>query len=412
MNSKLNWWGKFKSFVQSNLDWLHLFLLFFIIFTFSLNLFYKISLDGAYVHGLLIDYLIPKFYLAEVFLLPFLILGLRQLKKIKLSTFFCLLVVLLLLRQLFSTSALAAFTHLIHLLEVFLFFSVVRSNPLFKTKRAEKFILSSILAVVIFQSLLAVYQFVFQQSLLSYQFLGETNLRDLANISRAQFAFGERILPYGTLAHPNVLAGIIAILSILLISKSQGSIKAQILLLANALLIIFLTQSLSALLTLGLFGLYLLLDRFKAKKTILLVTYYFFLLFLPYLLSGGMSGRLDTDSVNRRSALNQAAWEMFRINPLFGVGINNFTIEVEKHAGTSINQEVVRFVQPVHNLLFLTLSEGGLLLLLTLFFLIKQVKIERFYQKTLILLAIASLDHYLLTQFSGLGLVALFYLLI
>jgi O-antigen ligase len=412
MNSKPHWWEKFRSFARTNLVWLKLFLLFFIIFTFFLNLFYKISLDGAYVHGLLIDYLIPKFYVAELFLIPFLLIELRHLKKVKLRTSFCFLLLLLILRQLASGSALAAFTHLVHLLEVFLFFSVLKLDPLFQTKKAEKFILSAMLTTVLFQSLLAIYQFIFQKSLLAYQLLGETNLQVLTNISRAQFFFGERILPYGTLAHPNILAGTVVLLSILIFNKGQLSLKLKIFLATNALLIIFLTQSLSALLALGLFGFYLVINKLKAKKVLLALTYYFFLLFLPFLLSSGVGMQLDSNSVNRRSVLNQASIEMFRANPLFGVGINNFTIEVEKYASAAISGEVVRFVQPVHNLLFLILSEGGLLMLVVLFLLIRQAKIERFYQKTLILLAIASLDHYLLTQFSGVGLLALFYLLI
>lgn len=412
MNLKPRWWDKFSNLYQNNLEWLRLFLLFFVIFTFFLNLFYKISLDGAYVRGLLVDYLIPKVYLAELFLIPFLILSLSSLKKIKLGTGFCFLLLLLILRQLDSSSAWAAFTHLAHLLEIFLFFSVLRHDSLFKTSRAEKIILSSMLATVIFQSLLTLYQFIFQKSLLAYHFLGETNLQDLANISRAQFFFGERILPYGTLAHPNILAGTVVLLSILIFNKIKNSAWLKVLLIANALLIIFLTQSISALLTLGLFATYLIIDKVKIKKTLLVLAYYFFLLLLPYLLSHGFGAKLDSNSVARRNALNQASLEMFRDNPLFGVGINNFTLEVEKYAASSINREAVRFVQPVHNLLFLLLSEGGLLMLVVLFLVIKQAKIDKFYQKTLILLAIASLDHYLLTQFSGIGLLALFYLLI
>lgn len=410
MNSKLAWLDKFKD--KNTTDFVKLILFFFVVFSFSLNLFYKISLDGAYLHGLLVDYLIPKIYLAEIFLIPFLFMEAKQLKKIKINNFLCLATLLLLVRQLSSHNALAAFTHLAHFVEILLFFQVVRHDPLFKTKLAAKFIQSSIFAVIIFQSLLAFYQFFFQQSLLAYHFLGETNLQDLANITRAQFFFGERILPYGTLAHPNILAGLIVILSILIWPKLQASRNAQLILLGNALLIIFLTQSVTALLTLGLFAAYKLIDQLKVKKTIIVLTYYFFLLLLPLLLSRGVVAQMDSNSINRRVALNQAALEMFRQNSFFGVGINNFTVALENISGNSLNQEVVRFVQPVHHLLFLILSEGGLLVVVVLLLLISQVKIDKFYQKTMILLAIASLDHYLLTQFSGISLLALFYLFV
>jgi len=412
MNSKPNWWDKFKSLVSINLDWFKLFLLFFVIFTLFLNLFYKISLDGAFVQGLLVDYLIPKFYLAEIFLIPLLIISLSNLKKPKLNTGFCFLLLLLLLRQLSSNGALAAFTHLIHLLEIFLFFSVLKHDPLFQTKKAEKFMGSGLLAVITFQSLLAIYQFISQKSLLAYQFFGETNLQDLANISRAQFFFGERLLPYGTLAHPNILAGVVVILSILIFNKSNNANWLKILLTVNALMIVFLTQSMSALLTIGLFLGYLLIDKLKNKKLVIFLIYYFFLLFLPYLLSHNFVTTFDNNSIKRRVVLNQASLEMFQENPLFGVGINNFTLNIEKYLPSAGSGEIVRFVQPVHHLLFLILAEGGLLLLLILFLLIRQSQIDKFYQKTMILLAIASLDHYFLTQFSGLGLLALFYLLI
>jgi hypothetical protein len=410
MNSKLVWLDKFKE--KNIIDLVKLLLFFFIVFTFSINLFYKISLDGAYVHGLLIDYLIPKIYLAEFFLIPFLIIEVKQLKKVSLNNFFCFFVLILLLRQLSSQNALAAFTHLIHFVEILLFFSVVKHDPLFKTKMAEKFILGAIFSVVLFQSLLANYQFIFQKSLLTYQFLGETNLNDFANISRAQFFFGEKILPYGTTAHPNILAGMIVIFSILIINKIRGCRKTQLVVVLNALLIIFLTQSLTALFTLGLYFIYRLVEETKARKLFVAIIYYFFIILLPYSLSVIANTNPSFDSINRRAALNETALKMFGNNPIFGVGINNFTLELENYPTNSYNKEIVRFVQPVHNLLFLILSEGGLLLIVVLLFLISQAKIDRFYQKSIILLAIASLDHYLLTQFSGLSLLALFYLFI
>ena len=191
MNSKLSWLAKFKK--KGNLELIRLLLFFFIIFTFSINLFYKISLNGAYVHGLLVDYLIPKIYLAEIFLIPFLILEFKYFKKIKIATYCCLLILLLLIRQLLSQNPLAAFTHLIHFVELLLFFIAVRRDPLFKSRMAAEFSLGAMFSLVIFQSLLAFYQFFFQKSLLAYHALGETNLQDFANISKAQFFFGEKI---------------------------------------------------------------------------------------------------------------------------------------------------------------------------------------------------------------------------
>lgn len=411
MNSKLVWLGKFKQ--KNTIDLIKLFLFFFIIFTFSINLFYKLSLDGAYVRGLLVDYLIPKIYLVEIFLIPFLLIGIKYLSKVKIDTYLCLLILLLILRQLLSQSPLAAFIHLLHIAEILLFFKIIKLDPLFKKRSAEMFALGAMLSVIIFQSLLAIYQFIFQKSLLAYKFLGETNLMDLANISKAQFFFAEKILPYGATPHPNILAGVVVILSILIINKIKNFKAMQLTLIVNALLIIFLTQSVSALITLGLFFFYQFFNGFNqkiaTKKMMMIVVYYIFLIFLPYLLGKISVTQLGQNSINRRVVLNQASLEMFQHHMLFGVGINNFTLNLEEY---SSNREVVRFIQPVHNLLLLILSEGGFLLLAIVLILIKQAKITNFYSKTIILLAIVSLDHYLLTQFSGMSLLALFYLFI
>lgn len=362
-------------------------------------------MHNAYVHGLLVDYLIPKVYLVEFFLLPFLILGINQFKKFKLNKFISILVLVLLIRQLFSPNIMASLTYLLHLTEVFLFFYIIRRDSLFKTKTADQVGLFTIVGTIIFQSLLAIYQFIFQRSLLAYQFLGETNLHNLANISHAQFSFGERILPYGTTAHPNILAGLVVIFSIIAINKMRHSI---VFITLNTFLIIFLTQSLSALLTVVLFIVYLLLNqlRNKAKKQVVtMLICCSFLIISPFLL-----GLLpNSDSINRRVALNHVAWQMFVKQPIFGVGLNNFTVVAENYSVGTINKEIVRFVQPVHHLPLLILSEGGILLLLIFFLLIQKTKVNNFYQKTIVLLAIASLDHYLFTQFLGLGILILFY---
>ncbi len=404
MNLKLDWLAKFKQ--KNTLDLIKLFLFFFIIFTFSLNLFYKLTLAGAYVHGLLIDYLIPKIYLFELFLLPFLVIEFVHLRKFKTTTYLSLLILILIIRQFFSQNALASLLYLIHLGEALLFFCCLRYDPLFKSKMAKQFAAGAMLSVIVFQSALAFYQFIFQKSFLSYQFLGETNLHDLTNVSKGQFFLAEKILPYASTPHPNILAGLIVILSILVWQKIPQLKGLRLLLLTNALLIIFLTQSVSALLTLILFAIYRLYLHGKVKPIWIILIYYFFLLFLPYGLEKMTKITPYEYSIDRRVMLNQASLDMFKQQMLFGTGLNNFTLNLEKYAR---NQEVIRFVQPVHHLLLLILSEGGLLFLIILLLLKKDLQINNFAAKTLILLGIASLDHYLLTQVSGLSLLVLFY---
>ena len=145
------------------------------------------------------------------------------------------------------------------------------------------------------------------------------------------------------------------------------------------------------------------------KDFIVVISYYLFLILLPYLMTRINLGSFVADSINRRNYLNEAAFEIFKNKQLWGTGINNFTMFLEEF---SQNKELIRFIQPVHNLALLILSEGGLLLVALLYLIRDQHKTINFWQKTLILLAIASLDHYLFTQVVGLNLLAIFYFLI
>jgi hypothetical protein len=204
MNLKRNWLVKFKQ--KNILDLVKLFLFFFILFTFSFNLFYKLSIDGAYVRGLLVDYLIPKIYLTELFLFPFLAIGLKQLKKIKIETYLCFLILFLLGRQLLSQSPLAALVQLLHLFEVLLFFAVSRRAPMSKLN-GQKIQLGAILSVIIFFK---------AYTNLSYRFFKNhfgsiifwKQLLDLANISKVIFFRRKNVTLRAPLRILKFLAGV------------------------------------------------------------------------------------------------------------------------------------------------------------------------------------------------------------
>jgi len=116
----------------------------------------------------------------------------------------------------------------------------------------------------------------------------------------------------------------------------------------------------------------------------------------------------DQPSLLRRAHLNQAAWQMWLRQPLQGVGLNQFTNSLEKYAASP---EIVRFVQPAHHSLLLVLSEGGLLLVFTLFYLAYLSKNHIQLRTLFIPVAIFSLDHYLLTQSGGWIMLLLFLLM-
>lgn len=389
-----------------------LLLLFLTIFSLPLNLFYQISLEGAFVNGLLIDYLIPKLYLFEIPLLLLLIIESPWWRQSRAPKYLGYLLLLLFLRQLLSATPLAALSHLFHLCLFVLLWISLQVDPFWKKHRVQAGIYGALVCVVLFQTGLALYQFVEQRSLFAYYYLGESQLSELTNISRGQFFFGERLLPYGSTAHPNILAGIIALFSILLIQKTRSNLLIKLALAGNALLIVYLTQSWSALITLGLFGIYSLIRHHPQQKIITLVCSYLFLIILPLAMSYQNSIWQERESVYRRQALNQSALLMIRDYVWWGVGLNSFTGVLEKEAALQINREVVSFIQPVHHALLLIFAEGGVLLLIILVLLIRTSSVTQLGPKTLVLLGILSLDHYLFSQAVGLHTALLFYMLV
>lgn len=406
-----NWWVKFNQ--QTRLDKISQLLIFAIVLSLPINLFYKFSLEGAYVRGLLVDYLIPKIYLHQILILLLLLLHwprklwpqLKQLLTTKKALLASILLGALITRQFFTANPSAALSYLLSLSLGSLFFASMTRLQAKQSATYKSAALVGMMAAVVMQSLLAIAQFIKQASIFPYQILGESNLHNLTSITKGQFGDIEKILPYASTAHPNILAGFIAIFSILIIEncvkKRSWLVGALI---ANALLIIYLTQSWSALATLLLYGLW----RLRPNLLTLIGCYALIICGTPLLINH-FAANTNQPSLLRRAHLNQAAWQMWLQQPLQGVGLNQFTNSLEKNA---TSPEIVRFVQPAHHSLLLVLSEGGLLLILALIYLVRKDREYQALRHGLILLAILSLDHYLLTQSAGWNLLLIFYWLI
>lgn len=388
--------------------------------SFTSNLFFKLKPNDAYINGLLSDYLIPKIYLFDLFLIfnfivflfinkNYLFFKKNKIKLKKIDYLILFLSIIFLINQL-SNFNLNLFFSIIRFCLI-IFFIISLAND----QKQQKYLYQALLISVIWQSFLAYYQFINQKSLAPYYVFGETNLQHFASISRAQFFNIEKILPYGSTAHPNILAGIIGIFSILLIDKNQQNKLLKIFLLLNALIVCLITQSVSAFLTLSMYLIYLIIKKLSRYKSLInwqkvfnVALIIFFLLTPVVIKKINLSSAKNQLSISRRVMLNNAAWEMFVDKPLFGVGMNNFLKQLE---GYSQNPEAVRFVQPVHHLGLLLLSEGGLLIGLILLLLVEKFNKNINWSKLLLFSPIASLDHYLITQPLGLFALCLFFFL-
>ncbi|MFZ1721083.1 MAG: O-antigen ligase family protein [Microgenomates group bacterium] len=390
----------------------------FFVFTIPNNLFIKWVTPEAYVRGLLIDYLIPKVYLSDIVIFFMLLLLISQInfKKIINSLNFKtalhspkiapITFVLLFsgIQILFSNTPIATAWFLIQIVLAAL---VVLFMMQFEPYIAKKTILYSLSFTILFQSLLGWYQYLEERSLFGFWFFGEPNLTQYSGIAKTSFGTIERVLAYGTTAHPNVLAGTLTLLwycYFLLSKKNHWSIGILGFVVIS---IIFLTESMTGgLLFVGIISSIIWrkqLEKVLTKHAKKLIAFFILCLCvgIPLVLQFSERILIVDESFSRRIALNDIALDLFMKKPLTGSGLNSFTASFEQ---VEKIDEVVRFVQPAHNVAYLLLAETGILGVLLLLFLysistIKDRSIILFLM--VLLLPVLALDHYLITLHTG-----------
>jgi hypothetical protein len=460
-----NLWARFNHFIfvkrklENRFQRAYILLTTVLIFLIPSNLFLKLAENSAYVNGLLVDYLLPKIYASDVVI--FILLGLwiadycitnlkhmsRWLTMLRIGLArdqvsnllvitLVISIILLFARQFFAEKPLAALWFLSKIIEMILLVIFLwKHRDIFKSK----IIGWTLLGTFFFQACLGIYQFQTQKSFFpSYYFLGEINYSHPILLDTGSFNGAEKILPYGTTAHPNIWISCLVlmwgILSLNSNSKQKfrwlsilrvGLGRDQILNLVRGIILSFSTtalllyclyiaQSIEAWLCFGLACSVLLINQIKLPRRVaVLDTIVVAVLVLvtvvisPLVIQQLAVNDPGNSSYVRRDELNQAAANMISANYLTGVGLNNFTAQVEKYAHSS---EVVRFVQPVHNIFLLWLAEsGGLgiaIIITALIYLLRQEKIWRNFRVILLscmpLLPLSIFDHFLLTQQTGL----------
>lgn len=381
--------------------------------------------DWTQVLGLRIDYLSPTLYLTDILLLLLLLVVLLRAPfklKVKIKTFYWWLLLILgtsLLIGIYkSKNPTAGFYQLAKWVEMG-FFAFYLSQKIKSYAQLGNALL--ILATgVIFESLLAIGQFLNQKSQggIFWWFGERTFSGQTPGIAQADIN-GELFLrPYGTFSHPNVLAGYLVVaLSLLLASSWRGWWQKglQWLAITSGTLALFFTFSRSA----WLLGFLVLLYWLLYQRKWLGIAMLLFLCIVGFSLIQGRFQTLissDRESLDRRQELNLAAWGMIKENPLFGVGMGNFLVNLP-----SYQQDVyaVRFLQPAHNIYLMIAAETGLVglsfflafLFLTYKRLIKQFDKIAIKQSLIIslsvILTLSFFDHYFYTLQQGQLLLAL-----
>lgn len=289
------------------------------------------------------------------------------------------------------------------------------------------------------QSAIAVGQFIHQASL-GLHFLGEPELgQTIAGVAKLEFSQLKIVRPYGTFAHPNILAGSLflalgfSMLDKKIISKKFRFLKNFSLVLSCLAFLLTFSRSafLAALVTAGV---YLFIRQRKTFKNISIaailvivaatVTTLFWKENPLYKLLFSSHG----EALEERLTYIVISLKMFLAHP-FGVGLGHFTFAMQDYTTEKLSPWLF---QPVHNILLLVLNEGGiiaalLLLLLLVAHLRTLTKILKYFKPfsgtesntikkkaglflalTAGLVVIGLFDHYFVTSPSGQTLLFLF----
>ena len=277
----------------------------------------------------------------------------------------------------FSKNPQAGIYGLFKLLE-FCFFGIYTASFLRKKENLKTVILLFSIGVLP-ESLLAIAQYFYQGSIggLLYFFGERTFNSQTPGIANAVINGSLFFRPYGTLPHPNVLAGYLIIAMTIMIYDLRFTIYDLkkyffIFSLLAGSVALFLTMSRVAILLWTIFiVVYLLRTVFQKihdKKFIIhhslfiilfLVVISSILIFSPLRFRFGEL-RLTDESVVAREQLMQTAVSMVKTHLVFGVGIHNFLQNVPQFQKLTTQVSLFGYLQPVHNIFFLVAAETGI----------------------------------------------------
>lgn len=317
----------------------------------------------------------------------------------------------------FSASSLAGWYGIIKFIEFVFLGWVVAQNK----ENVFKFLFPAFASDILIEGVLAIWQILIQRSVNGpWYFLGERYFSaGTPGIANATIN-GQLILrPYATFPHPNVLAGFLVIALIFFLTNLLFQTNRRIriisfLLITFGTIVLFLTLSRAAIVTwVACVVVAVFFAKQKNKKIIMALILVLVLtsLLTPFFIGRFLDSSSYSEALSQRLALQQAAWRMFISHPWLGVGLNNFYSQLPTFFLGKIN---FGFIQPVHNIFLLTLSQtgiGGFILLLVIILLsfvssftyLKTIKrLGVFTMLSLLaVLLIGSTDHYFLTLQQG-----------
>ncbi len=383
------------------------------LFTFPFSIRFLAYEDAAYRFGKFNPWVAEFVYVPELLLLVAFLLWLYDKKKNKVKVdighnylwiilgLFALNAVLV--TGLFGDITLAGF-FVLRLFELVAFYMLITNKVL-----EEKLMVKLLLVGALFQVFLAFIQVEINGSI-GLGLLGESAIGpEVPGVAKIDLETGKQVRGYGLLPHPNILAGYL--LTVFFIALSYLKYSNKLFWLAVVILGLFLAGSDAAYVVGGLT--LLLAIVFKAIKSVQVKkSFSLFLLVLLALVNTWLfasSHLLSSEDASLQERLDQnvIAQEIVVDHP-FGVGIRNYTLEIENYADKKLAPWEF---QPVHNSYFLMLAELGIQGFILFLAAITLLIYTYWHRGTdipiLMLLFLAPFDHFLVDSFVGMMLIAL-----
>lgn len=364
--------------------------------------------QSAFIYSLKIDYLSPTIYFWDLLVLLLLTVAgfnlLRLKKKISLNKPFAILLGIfflsLLPSLLGSLNPEAGLVQIKDYLSSGLFGLYIAGRD---SVRIRKFLFPALIISFIFICALGLMQFLLGRSL-GFWVLGERDFSVTTPLV-AKFNYYDKIFlrPYSTFSHPNLFGGFLMVtMPLVLYGLPKVFRKIALILGLLGCATVLVTFSRPALILLAVYFLVI----YRKYWKLMLIT---LVLLSPLVVVRFISiFTFDTLAILRRQELQEYSVELFKRHIWSGTGVNNFVnaLAIDKIlVGTS------RFLQPVHNIFLLILSETGLIglagfLLMFLTSVYKNIKNSNYLSRILLasLLSITFLglfDHYFITLPQG-----------
>ncbi|GIW62149.1 MAG: hypothetical protein KatS3mg089_1001 [Patescibacteria group bacterium] len=375
----------------------------------------------ATVSGLRIDFLAPTLYFTDILIILFCAFSLKEFPwRFFRSPLFGMIIFFALVNLIFSIEPLNTIIGIIRFSEYGLF-SYLSAHLLSKKGMLRKS-LRVLLLAAIWISALAFVQFFLQKSVGGWlYFLGERSFSaQTPGIANASLSGSLVLRPYATFPHPNVLGGFLtAVITVAIywglhpylqkkvINKTALFILGAVFLSLMALL---LSMSRSAIVAFFLVLIFYVLRMKTLRIHILTGGIILLLVSALVLILFGLSPRFlelkmtDESVISRFTQINQAM-SIIDSYPLFGVGLQNYLIQLGKI------ESRYQILQPVHNVFFLVWSEMGIVGVLSMVIflvrLFKRIKDspslvrEGKFALFFLIIFLGMFDHYLYTLHQG-----------